>query len=339
MKTISKLASGLALAAISSSAMAGGTGIAQTKHNLGSGNLTGGNFTDATTEICVFCHTPHGADQSASAPLWNRKLNSTTIYTRYSALGTSTFDADEAPIGSVSIACLSCHDGTQAMDAVLNGPGGGRGYAGSQLNTGISSLGVDDGSVDDLAKGDAVGGLAGTGPGQGGWNESSKMSSLGGNTIGPDNGNSGDLIYLGTDLRNDHPVSMQYAGGGVTEGGATFVDPDYAPVSATTGSWGTNVSVGGTGRVNQKTLASGLVTWYVDTGTAGQQKSDMPLYSRTLNGLNQPFVECATCHDPHSNNGVFLRAPFVTATNGVTAGVGTGGGNGGSQVCLACHAK
>ncbi len=319
MKTISKLASGLALVAISGAAAAGGTGIAQTKHNLGSGNQTGGNFTNATTEICIFCHTPHGGDQSAAAPLWNRKFSSTTVYTRYSSLNTTSFDATEAPIGSVSIACLSCHDGTQAMDAVLNSPGGGTGYTGANQST--SSFGQD-------AYGDATGGVTGGLAGGGGWNEQNMMQ----NMTGANNGNTGDLIYLGTDLRNDHPVSMQYGGGGMSAtdtAGTSMNDPDYAPGGSTAGAWGNNGAIGGTGVVNTRVLsnANALRVWYVDTnGTVGQTKEDMPLYTRDIGGGggNEPFVECATCHDPHSNNQVFLRSPT---------------GNAGSAVCLACHKK
>jgi|CXWL01.1.fsa_nt_gi hypothetical protein len=328
MKTISKLASGLALVAISSSVMAA-TGIAQTKHNLGAGNstgnATGGNYTNATTEICIFCHTPHGSDQSASAPLWNRKLNDTAIYTRYSSLNTTSFDATEAPIGSVSIACLSCHDGTQAMDAVLNSPGGGTGYT----NKNTSAFGMD-------GVPDATGGLPGSytesNPGgdvSSGWTESHKLSNL----TAQDNGTVGDLIYIGTDLRNDHPVSMQYGGGGLVGTGGTTLDPDYAQLGTGSGTWGTNISIGGTGVVNTRTLPSTLRVWWVDTNNqALQQKEDMPLYTRNMNGVDQPFVECATCHDPHTNNGTFLRAPAVKNGNGSN-------GNGGSQVCLACHKK
>jgi hypothetical protein len=156
-----------------------------------------------------------------------------------------------------------------------------------------------------------------------------------------DNGTTGDLIYIGTDLRNDHPVSMQYGGGGITyANSATAVttnDPDYASAagnSTSAGTWGTNRSIGGTGVVNTRTLGSGLKVWWVDTGTNGQQKTDMPLYSRGAAGSEQPYVECATCHDPHTNNGTFLRAPAVL--NGAP---GMSSGNGGSQVCLACHKK
>lgn len=44
--------------------------IATTKHNLGtSPGGTGVNKFSGTAEICVFCHTPHGADTSAAVPL------------------------------------------------------------------------------------------------------------------------------------------------------------------------------------------------------------------------------------------------------------------------------
>lgn len=302
MKTISKLASGLALVAISSAAMAAGTGIASTKHNLGAGGIAlgnSGNKTDGTTEICVFCHTPHGANQSASAPLWNRQF-STAGYTRYSSLGTTTFDAAEAPVGSVSIACLSCHDGTQAMDAMINSPGS------NSVSSGASLSRITNGS----------------GTGVGGWVETSTMSTL----AASDNGFAGDMIYLGTDLRNDHPISMQYGGGGfsATTPSGPSVDSSYA-IAGATGSVGNNSSLGGTGRVANRTLGSGALVWYVDTnGAAGQQTDDFTLFSRSDLGTNQPFVECATCHDPHSTNSTFLRLS---------------GGNTGSQVCLTCHTK
>ena len=49
--------------------------IRNTKHNLGTTpGGTGVNQFSGTAEICVFCHTPHGADTSAAVPLWNRTL-------------------------------------------------------------------------------------------------------------------------------------------------------------------------------------------------------------------------------------------------------------------------
>ena len=318
MTSIAKLAGGLALLAASGVSMAS---VVNTPHNLGVTNMTGGARmvstagSPATTEICIFCHTPHGGNQQVTAPIWNRTISSTTVYTRFSSMGRITFEANEAPVGSVSIACLSCHDGTQARDAVINGPGSGN-------------------------NGNVVGG--------GTWMDGTNTASayLSGLNASDNGTLTGDLIYLGTDLRNDHPISMQYGGGGIQGTLNATRDPDFAQGGAGTGGFGlsaanhagatsTNAGVQGTatGVVVSTTQgglpafgASSATKWYVDTGTAGFQLSDFPLYTRNdgPGGLNEPYVECATCHDPHSNNSTFLRLP---------------GGNRGSQVCLTCHAK
>ena len=294
MKTsIAKLALGLAIVSISSVssiAMAAGTGgITNTKHNLGGTQNFGRNdplkpfgwnFTNATTEICVFCHTPHGSDSSAAVPLWNRTL-STATYQTYSDLGTTTMDADAAPIGGVSLACLSCHDGTQALNSVLNSPGGGN--SGDINIDGNGNKIIADGYsfVEPKVCAEADSSDCG------GFREFGILS---------DSVPSAEPIYLATDLRNDHPVSIQYAGG---------KDPDFKAASSIATAVGT--------------------VWYVETGGAGKSKSDFPLYTRTGGGAlsGEPLVECATCHDPHSNNKTFLRLA----------------NNNGSQVCLACHTK
>jgi predicted CXXCH cytochrome family protein len=300
--SIAKLAGGLTLMAASSFASAS---VLNTAHNLGTTNTAGGAVFSGTTEICIFCHTPHGGDQSVAAPIWNRAVSTTGVYTRFSAMNRITFDANEAPIGSVSIACLSCHDGTQARDAVINAPG------------------------------------SNTTPMSGTWMDGTNTATSFLSTLtASDNGVVGDMIYLGTDLRNDHPISMQYGGGGINSTLTLGVtrDPDFAQAGAGNGGFGltaashattsTNSIQGvGTGLVNYTTVG-GQPRWYVDTGgaTVGYQGTDFPLYTRTdgILGTAEPFVECATCHDPHSANSTFLRLP---------------GGNTGSQVCLTCHAK
>ena len=111
---LSLVASGTALA-----------GIANTRHNLsttGPGGFVG--VTAGTADICVFCHTPHAANLSVAAPLWN-KQNSGATYTTFSTASSSTIDGTVLPVGSVSLACLSCHDGTQAMDNIINATGSG----------------------------------------------------------------------------------------------------------------------------------------------------------------------------------------------------------------------
>jgi len=113
--------------------------IVGSKHDLGTGG--GGQAPGGTDEVCVFCHTPHAADTTEpNLPLWNRVSNiEQTRFTRYSSTGTPSFDSEEADVGSISLACLSCHDGTQAMDAVINAPGSGNYNAGgASIGGGLS---------------------------------------------------------------------------------------------------------------------------------------------------------------------------------------------------------
>ena len=98
--------------------------VSQTKHNLSSSNPAHGQpgvvSSPTESQICVFCHTPHGADASQPAPLWNKTIQSKT-YTPYTS---SSFDAAAIqgtsagqPLGSSKL-CLSCHDGAMQIGAV-----------------------------------------------------------------------------------------------------------------------------------------------------------------------------------------------------------------------------
>lgn len=64
-------------------------------------------------EICVVCHTPHLANTAISAPLWNHTVTTTT-FTTYDS---NTLDATTAAPSGESLLCLSCHDGTVALDS------------------------------------------------------------------------------------------------------------------------------------------------------------------------------------------------------------------------------
>jgi predicted CXXCH cytochrome family protein len=66
-----------------------------------------------TNEICVFCHTPHNAKSPQLAPLWNH-TSTTATYTLYSS---PTMDQPTLQPRSHSKHCLSCHDGTVAIDS------------------------------------------------------------------------------------------------------------------------------------------------------------------------------------------------------------------------------
>ena len=75
------------------------------------------NYNDYN-EVCVYCHTPHNARVDAGAPLWNRQ-DPTTNYTLYSS---SSLSSQPGQPGPQSMVCLSCHDGTISVDAVINAP-------------------------------------------------------------------------------------------------------------------------------------------------------------------------------------------------------------------------
>ena len=95
-----------------------GTSVVETLHNLShaaSNNVYGAGSLRDYGEVCVYCHTPHGGQ--TSAPLWNRNF-STATYQMYDGNHSSTIDmtVDPQPTG-VSQACLSCHDGTVAVDS------------------------------------------------------------------------------------------------------------------------------------------------------------------------------------------------------------------------------
>ncbi len=264
------------------SAMAQITG---TKHNLSKAVPVAGE----TSQLCVFCHTPHGSDITAAVPLWNKGLpagNTFTVYNSAAATATSTIDGEIlGTVGSVSIACLSCHDGTQAMDNMINKPGSG-GYA---------------------AAGNALGTLG--------------VMVAGGNPI----------PVLGKDLKNDHPIGIQYCGGGITAPGGvitgTCADADFVGVA----SLGTASFYNGA-TVKAKLSGTNPVFW-VETGTlaAGRQKTDIPLYTRTefAGGVAQPSVECGSCHDPHV-------ASLVTGGEAIQFMRVT---TAGSAICLSCHVK
>ncbi|MCP4665925.1 MAG: cytochrome C, partial [Deltaproteobacteria bacterium] len=67
-------------------------------------------------QICLPCHTPHNADTSVTdGPLWNHQVTTVATYTLYTS---STFEATDSgqPDGRSKL-CLSCHDGTVAVDS------------------------------------------------------------------------------------------------------------------------------------------------------------------------------------------------------------------------------
>ncbi len=93
-----------------------GGGIQFSKHNL---SVSGPGDIKAVSEsqICIFCHTPHGAGQDIPF-LWNRR-DQTVSYIPYQS---STLYARVGQPTGASKMCLSCHDGTIALGAVVSEP-------------------------------------------------------------------------------------------------------------------------------------------------------------------------------------------------------------------------
>jgi hypothetical protein len=269
------------------------------KHNL---TPTGAN----TGEICAFCHTPQGSEFNVvPTPKWNRSAPTISSYRAFSSLGSAVAEAT----GSVSMSCLSCHDGAQAPNIVINTPG-------NILNLPDN---VEINSIDGLRNHHPVGmPYAGGGENQNAPEipsdpvaaykrlaEFNEFTSVDGNkfVFFPRQG----IFRKSNDLAARKDVG-NFSNAG-TYGREDFNKSTYS----------------GSG--------SGTVWWIETPGSKkGRQKNDLYLFTRTdtidsipsESTLSQPYVECATCHDPHSINSTFLRLP---------------GGNARSQICLTCHNK
>ena len=267
------------------------------KHNL---TPTGAN----TGEICAFCHTPQGSESNvASTPLWNRSVPPLSNYRAYSSLGSAAAEAT----GSVSMSCLSCHDGSQAPNIIINTPNNilnvsndaqidigntlknhhpvGMPYAGGGQNQNAPDIPIDPvAAYTKLADFNAF--------------------TATGNKF---------TFFNRRGLVNNNDIAAFSDVGSFSKAGA-FNREDF----------------------NKSTYSgagSGTVWWIETPGSKkGRQKTDLYLFTRTdtvdsipsESVLNQPYVECATCHDAHSTNPTFLRLP---------------GGNVRSQICLTCHNK
>ncbi|MCF6280668.1 MAG: cytochrome c3 family protein [Candidatus Polarisedimenticolaceae bacterium] len=142
------------------------------KHDLGITNYYG-PMGGSSTEVCVFCHTPHGANIE-EGPLWNRKITNTTLFQMYTSPTMDTTCA--ATPNSLSLACLSCHDTAFG--------GGGSGAVDSIDTHNIINDSNSDG-------GESTPNCNACHPGGG---------------VFP-----GEWWQIGPDLSNDHPISIIYA--------------------------------------------------------------------------------------------------------------------------------
>lgn len=136
---VALLVFGIAVSGMAGTAPA--TGIKGSFHDLSTGgaSATWGDVTEQALprldRVCIYCHTPHHAIKPTDAatlpvnptnyvPLWNHAITTQATWSLYSP-GTdlpndlqhfpeSTLSATSP--GGVSILCLSCHDGTVAVN-------------------------------------------------------------------------------------------------------------------------------------------------------------------------------------------------------------------------------
>jgi len=98
----------------------------------GSAHDFSGDGWNPNGEICQVCHTPHGAISGLVAPLWNHEV-STATYQLYTNLISPSFDGTTTQPDGSSKLCLSCHDGTVALDNFDGATGGSQFISGGEL--------------------------------------------------------------------------------------------------------------------------------------------------------------------------------------------------------------
>ncbi len=122
-------------------------------------------------QVCAFCHTPHRANRILNAPLWNRFLDTSKVFTVYQSATMDTVPGQ--PTNTYSMLCLGCHDGTIGYGTV-------GGVTGDDKHNLVNA----------------------PGPAQ---NVSANCSRCHGTIIGQPPPN-----FQGMDLSNDHPIAMTY---------------------------------------------------------------------------------------------------------------------------------
>lgn len=122
MKRINLAVLGLAAAALlalpAMSRAANSVGIENSPHDF-STNATFQPW-NSRHGVCSACHSAHETDDAQIVPLWNHKTT-TASFTPYSS---PTLNASVGAPNGKSLACLSCHDGTVAINEGIGGLGG-----------------------------------------------------------------------------------------------------------------------------------------------------------------------------------------------------------------------
>lgn len=257
--------------------------VRMTKHNLSKfqkGATANPNTTKSTTEdqVCVFCHTPHAATSGVN-PLWNRSVSSSgyTRYTSASLDASSSTDYYNSQPAGSSLLCLSCHDGQVALGNVNVL----NGVANAQISVnGATTTKMPAGNFDATAT-------------------------------------TGYTRHLGTDLSNDHPISITF------NDAVAELDGELQRMT--------------TAVPKQRDTITGELIGIRQSG----YKPTLPLQPTGTVAGSEGQIQCSTCHDPHLYDAddpkrKFLRLNRLQA-NAAPASGGFSESN--DIICLACHTK
>jgi predicted CXXCH cytochrome family protein len=169
--------------------------------NMGSAYNHGVIYNDYN-QVCVYCHTPHDSNTANGGQLlWNKPF-STATYTLYSSPTAKLTPSQPTGATSSSALCLSCHDGTIAVDTLVNMPNQPFTPSGASGSPGANHRRM---SADTSA--DSCGGCHNPG----GVDASLRLPVA--------------AAFIGTNLSNDHPVSMVYD---------NTINPGLNPVNSVT---------------------------------------------------------------------------------------------------------
>ncbi len=283
-------------------------GITGTRHNISVSYLDAANRLTMEirrndyNQVCVYCHTPHGANNSTGGlgmPLWNRTVNMGLNYELYNTPTTLGLAGEQNVThpGPASLTCLSCHDGVTAIDSIINMPGSGMYMQAQEESVNTDFLATwsirtyEHGSLADCT-------LCHNSPTDASPGDFNNFV-IGGVL----NSEATDIrlkFYLDSsvvDLRDDHPVGILYP--------TAFSSwADFSPM---------DIEV------------PGQLAFFDD----GNGRAD--IYEIRVYDSGDGFeVECASCHDPHGVPDA-ANVEFIPSFLRVS--------NAGSALCLTCHIK
>ncbi|MDX8410423.1 MAG: cytochrome c3 family protein, partial [Mariprofundaceae bacterium] len=259
-----------------------------------------------------------GNQQEPNLPLWNHTIPDKSTFSIYESTALNKMQGAMSTPGPASLTCLSCHDGTIAIDSIINMP-----TTATSAGNGGSTMWLEGTPGQAAFLGSWSGGpVAGIhmplgyvgGPGF-----ACEFCHTG--VIAPDF----SVFAIGKNLTNDHPVGVVYP---------TTFGPDV--------------------HFNQPsdTTADGRIKYFEDVvGSSGAPSTNNNNHLnvneiRLYNSGDGFEVECASCHDPH---GVTSDGSAPWGGSFDTAGLSRSGvayntsflriSNSDSDVCLTCHDK